>query len=196
MLSALGAPECGCGGSQPTLSAAVAAGGLRARVGWFPRVRSSRWSVLGPARPPAVEVRLVSGPPNLYSQPQSAASTKAGAVTAVRTKPFPSNAIPSGKNSCWNRLRWSSDAEDVPGLIDIGFEAAQVDSAHWQERARVQSALRCLTLGSTTSSPKNGAYWPRHGPSTSRERGSMAASRIPGSGKSSEARGDRWRSRQ
>ena len=28
--------------------------------------------------------------------------------------------------------------EDVPGLIDMGFAAAKVDSAHWQERARVR----------------------------------------------------------
>ena len=28
---------------------------------------------------------------------------KAGAVTPVPIKRFPSNAIPSGKNSCWNR---------------------------------------------------------------------------------------------
>jgi len=35
---------------------------------------------------------------------------KAGAVAQVPTKRFPSNAIPSGKNSRWNRCRCSSDA--------------------------------------------------------------------------------------
>ena len=42
---------------------------------------------------------------------------------AVPTKPFPSNAIPSGKNSCWNRCRCSSDActQQVGGARQNAF---------------------------------------------------------------------------
>ena len=35
-------------------------------------------------------------------------------------------------------------SENVPGLIARGFEAAQVDSAHWQERAQVRISSAVL----------------------------------------------------
>jgi hypothetical protein len=62
-----------------------------------------------------LNLRVEGSIPSWLTKPSSALSQgakylKNGAVAAVRLNRFPSNAKPSGKNSCWSSGFWFSDA--------------------------------------------------------------------------------------